>query len=225
MSLRKKSFVGCFALIAMSLVILSSGCSKEPEGDNDAKFYPTKKPSAVAGEQIYVSKCAECHGVNGVGDGPKASSLPETPKDFTNLDFMRRETPEEFYEAILEGKEGMPGYEKKLNENERWDSLFYVWSLATSPTEIEEGRKIYTEYCKACHGEKGDGKGTAKRSLAKKLNDFTDPRFMMKEDSDEFFSKVTQGEKAMPAFVKKLTADQRWDVIDYIWTFVYTPAN
>ncbi len=222
MSLRKKSFVGCFVLIAMSLMILSSGCSKEPEGDNDAKFYPTKKPSAVAGESIYVSECEKCHGASGAGDGEKAADLPEKPKAFTDLAFMRRKTPEKFYEAILEGKEGMPGYEKKLNEKQRWDVLFYVWSLGTTKTQIDEGKNTYFEYCKGCHGEKGDGEGTAKRSLAKKLQDFTDRRFMMNEDSDQFFSMVTQGKKAMPAFFKKLTADQRWDVINYIWTFAYT---
>ena len=223
MSLRKKSFVGCFVLIAMSLMILSSGCSEEPKEEKDgAKFYPTKKPSAVAGEAIYVSECEKCHGVTGAGDGPEAADLKVKPSKFTDLDFMRRETPEKFYEAILEGKEGMPGYEKKLNEKQRFDVLFYVWSFATTKTQIDEGKNTYFEYCKGCHGEKGDGKGKAKRSLAKKLQDFTDPRFMMKEDSDQFFSMVTQGKKAMPAFFKKLTADQRWDVINYIWTFVYT---
>lgn len=228
----KKGLLGMLLLmLIIFMAIAVSGCSEKQTGTEehsekheDAKFYPKTKPSAVAGQQIYKSKCATCHGETGGGDGETASKLKEKPKDFTKLSFMRREAPQEFYEAITDGKESMPKFKKSLTEAQRWDALFYVWSLATSPMQIEDGKRVYEKHCEACHGENGDGQGVASKGLKKQPKNLDDPKFMMKEDGNEFFEKVTKGDKPMPAFEKKLTVDERRNAVDYTWTFVYEPA-
>jgi mono/diheme cytochrome c family protein len=45
----------------------------------------TKKVSPADGKAMYSSYCAPCHGVNGAGNGPLASSLKRTPPDLTML--------------------------------------------------------------------------------------------------------------------------------------------
>ena len=42
-----------------------------------------------------------------------------------------------------------------------------------SAQTLNKGKQIYTEYCMACHGDKGDGKGVAHKGLATPPRDFT----------------------------------------------------
>jgi mono/diheme cytochrome c family protein len=46
---------------------------------------PVNKTSPVDGKQMYTSYCAPCHGVDGKGNGPAASSLKAQPTNLTEL--------------------------------------------------------------------------------------------------------------------------------------------
>jgi mono/diheme cytochrome c family protein len=46
---------------------------------------PVQKTTPVSGKQMYSSYCASCHGLNGRGNGPIASSLKTPPADLTVL--------------------------------------------------------------------------------------------------------------------------------------------
>jgi mono/diheme cytochrome c family protein len=52
---------------------------------NSHVIIETKKVSPADGKAMYSSYCAPCHGVNGRGNGPLASSLKRTPPDLTML--------------------------------------------------------------------------------------------------------------------------------------------
>ena len=39
-------------------------------------LFPIVPPDPLKGQAIYVEKCAPCHGVTGLGDGPRAKELP-----------------------------------------------------------------------------------------------------------------------------------------------------
>jgi cytochrome c len=65
---------------------------------------------------------------------------------------------------------------------------------------IAEGKKIYALHCIACHGEKG---------------------VKIQNQSDEaIFSKITNGNKPMPAFGDVLSIKQRWQVVNYVRTLI-----
>ncbi len=84
------------------------------------------------------------------------------------------------------------------------------------------GKKIYGEKCVACHGQKGDGGGEMGKSLAPRPPDLTD-RHMMKEMTDgELFWKITTGKSSMPSYQKKLTKNERWDLVNYIRSLAKT---
>lgn len=134
---------------------------------------------------------------------------------------MRKEDPEAFFKTITNGEKPMPAWQKKLTPRERWDSLFYVWSLATSPQRINAGKQIYDANCTPCHGEDGNGKGPRAKNLKKQPTDFTDREHMVTHSDKSMFDTITDGEKPMPSFKTKLSEDDRWNVIDYLWTFVY----
>jgi mono/diheme cytochrome c family protein len=46
---------------------------------------PVKKTEATSGKKMYTSYCAPCHGADGQGHGPVASSLKNPPLDLTML--------------------------------------------------------------------------------------------------------------------------------------------
>jgi mono/diheme cytochrome c family protein len=46
---------------------------------------PVNKTAPTDGKQMYTSYCAPCHGVDGRGRGPAASSLKTQPPDLTEL--------------------------------------------------------------------------------------------------------------------------------------------
>lgn len=222
-------------MIILSLAVLiggAAGCGKKPKPpakkpqpeEPGAKFFPTVKPSAGAGQPIYNSKCAICHGPNGAGDGPTAAKPHLKPANFTDTKFMRNELLQDLFESVTNGRKAMPKFKKKLTTEQRWDVLFFVWSRQTSPMQLAAGKNIYTKNCLPCHGRLGDGRGSRASGLRAKSPRFNDPEFMMKEKSNNFFAVLTNGEKLMPSYKKTLTDDQRWNVIDYTWTFVYTPA-
>jgi mono/diheme cytochrome c family protein len=87
---------------------------------------------------------------------------------------------------------------------------------------IIEGKKIYTQYCVTCHGNKGRGDGIAAPGLSKPPADHTSD-FVQKQTDGALFWIVTQGNNPMPTYKTTLTETQRWQVINYIRTLAKKP--
>jgi mono/diheme cytochrome c family protein len=47
----------------------------------------------------------------------------------------------------------------------RWTEPLALGGRTVSPAALEHGREVYTHYCRPCHGDHGDGKGTAAPGL------------------------------------------------------------
>jgi mono/diheme cytochrome c family protein len=172
--------------------------------------YPAQLPSATKGLEVYMALCIECHGPNGTGVVPGA-------RDFRDLDFVRGESPVEFYRAVSEGRNDMPAYSQSLSSDERWDVVFYIWRLSTPPEVIDDGSQLYATNCSPCHGADGAGEqlGSA---------DFTNIREMGELAPRDLYLTITQGRGSMPAWQSLLSQDERWAVIDYLRTFTYDPT-
>lgn len=128
----------------------------------------------------------------------------------------------------------------RLTDAERWHVIFYEWAFATTPQEVARGRDIYMNRridvdgraltCASCHGPNGDGGGPEGRVLADQLwgwargvgpGIFTDINLMAQRKPTELFQTVFDGRGAMPAYREKLSDEDIWAVVNYIWTFVY----
>lgn len=174
--------------------------------------YPAGLPSAESGRVLYEQHCAECHGVDGNGVVPNA-------RNFGDVDYMRGETPASFYVVISEGREqDMPAFGEVLSSDERWDVTYYVWNFSTTTENLIEGQGIYTANCVSCHGEDG-------RSMILGAANFSDPRFMANQSPSDLYIVVTQGKGSMPAWQARLEQEERWNSIDYIYTFSYIPKG
>ena len=67
---------------------------------------PAAKPVAIVDGhtlEVYQWYCAQCHGVNGKGDGINARFLTVPPRDHTKAEYLETRTDQQFFEAIKNG--------------------------------------------------------------------------------------------------------------------------
>jgi mono/diheme cytochrome c family protein len=84
----------------------------------------------AAGMSIYEERCVNCHGENGDGKGPKAGELSLAPTNFTDAQKLGEATDGELFWKISEGHRPMPGFKKKLSDEQRWQAVDYVRTFA-----------------------------------------------------------------------------------------------
>ncbi len=105
---------------------------------------PARPASVARGAKLYARECADCHGVAGKGDGPKAKKVKgPPPTDLTDLSIMGGLAPVDIYRKLLFGVAGtaMPGFEESLSEDERWAVTAFV---ATLPYGSQSGAAFAT---------------------------------------------------------------------------------
>jgi len=90
-------------------------------------------PGLKAAREVYADKCAHCHGDTGKGDGKDAGRYDPEPTDFTDAKRMHDVTDGELFYKISEGKKPMPVFKNKLSENQRWELVLFLRSLAKPP--------------------------------------------------------------------------------------------
>ena len=89
-----------------------------------------------AGQDVFKKvECWKCHGVEGRGNGPSASTLtddkerPIRPYDFTVGDrFKCGETDQDLYKIFMTGLDGtpMPSFADNITPDQAWDLVFYL---------------------------------------------------------------------------------------------------
>lgn len=86
--------------------------------------------------------------------------------------------------------------------------------VAADAASLARGKKLFQQHCASCHGPEGRGDGPAAAAL--------DPRpvnlaAMAGHHADgDYAWKIENGRGAMPAWKGVLTANQIWDVVNYI---------
>lgn len=113
----------------------------------------TTPEQITAGQQLYATNCAACHGEQGCGDGVFAEALaqPETadhtdmaqgamttrPTDFTEAEHMLAASPAHLQGKIIRGGmgTGMPYWGPIFTEEQTWALVAYLWKFQF---ELEE---------------------------------------------------------------------------------------
>jgi mono/diheme cytochrome c family protein len=90
---------------------------------------PSTPEALAAARLIYENRCANCHGMNGDGRGPKAEELSVAPADFRNARAMAAITDGELYWQITKGARPMPSFESLPGET-RWQLVDYIRTFA-----------------------------------------------------------------------------------------------
>ncbi|MEI6817123.1 MAG: cytochrome c [Bacteroidota bacterium] len=89
--------------------------------------------------------------------------------------------------------------------------------LTGNVPSIAEGKKLYSQYCSVCHGDKGKGDGIAAAGLTPKPANHTSAE-IQKQSDGAIFWKTTTGRPPMAGYEKTFTATQRWQLVNYIRT-------
>ena len=125
-----------------------------------AKFEQTPIPALAsdaaamkAGERLYVTYCAVCHG----SDARGATGFP----NLRDNDWLYGGSPEQIEATLLHGRNGvMPAWETSLGEEGIDQVASYVMSIAgreVDTASAEAGKAKYDMFCVGCHMPGGTG--------------------------------------------------------------------
>lgn len=135
---------------------------------------------------------------------------------------------------------GASSFGVNLTDEERWHVIFHEWTYQSTPAEIRTGRRLYETKqiavegtaltCASCHGTAGDGRGPRGAELSRELwhwargqgpGIFTDINLMAQRKPTELYQAIIDGRGRMPAYRGKLTEEELWALVNYLYTFVY----
>jgi high-affinity iron transporter len=172
---------------------------------------PPEPPSAERGGALFAENCAGCHGARGDGAGDEAKRLGLSPAAFSQPEFMRGETPRDFFNVISLGRRraGMPEWSQAFTVQQRWDLVAYVWTLAHPRAAFSQGQALYSSHCASCHGADGTGDAANTPALAR-------PGSLVDQTDAQLLAVVTAGAGSMPGFGSLLDEGQRWALVTWV---------
>lgn len=130
-------------LVFITVAALSAACSSSSSPTQDTQSSaptpeaaaaaaggagPASRPTTTDGKVLFVTYCAKCHGLTGLGDGPSVGSL--RVQAGLNLTILGSKSDEEIFTTISGGKgTEMPPWELILSEEQRQALVKYVRTL------------------------------------------------------------------------------------------------
>jgi mono/diheme cytochrome c family protein len=116
--------------------------------------------------------------------------------------------------AVLQNREWVVPEEAKKLKN----------PIASSAAAMGAARLIYPDKCAQCHGETGKGDGPEGKMYDPPPGNLTDAKHMSTRTDGELFYQISQGRRPMPAFKKRLTEEQRWQLVLLVRSFAKATA-
>lgn len=101
----------------------------DERADMAAPYPSALKGDATKGRRFYEQNCAECHGVKGDGQGPRAYFVRPVPRNFNSERSRLTLNRPAIYAAVFFGRTGteMPAWSKVMSEQEMADVSEYVF--------------------------------------------------------------------------------------------------
>ncbi len=118
-----------FALWAQKAKDASAEYKIPPEAAAKANPVKPSEESLAKGKKLYGLDCAMCHGANGDGKGDMASDIKNVT-DFTNPESLKNRKDGELFYVIRNGKGDMPPEGDRAKDDDIWNMVNYVRSLA-----------------------------------------------------------------------------------------------
>ena len=179
------------------------------DAPHESPIIPIEQPSAIRGAEI----------LERLG--------PTLPDELTQIEWRRSHSPAEAWGLLVSGG---------LTEDEAWDAVAYLWLKEVESTWLQTAVSLYAKNCAACHGETGNGQGPGATVLAAQDTGqhngmamtqtptvFTDPQVMLGGTSDIYYVKLRRGGMGtgMPSFGPVFTPEETWELVNYLWLFVF----
>jgi mono/diheme cytochrome c family protein len=87
--------------------------------------------------------------------------------------------------------------------------------LPPLPTNIDEGKKLYSVYCLVCHGPGGRGDGPVAFMLRTPPADLSSHRVIVMKDGS-IYGTIGSGTQIMPPYGDALRPDERWRIVLFV---------
>ena len=118
-----------FITIGLGVFLLSRPMPLSIERENPI---PLTSESIAAGQALFATHCASCHGQTGKGDGPVGLALNPRPANLTQHAIAGVHTDSQLFEWITNGFPGsqMPAFKSTLSDTDRWNLVNFIRSLA-----------------------------------------------------------------------------------------------
>jgi mono/diheme cytochrome c family protein len=163
-------------------------------------LYPAAAPDVQKGAAIFAEKCAPCHGIAGLGDGPQSMQLPVTVPGIGLPEVARQAAPADWFKIVTQGNldRFMPPFVGSLNDQDRWDVVAYAMTLHTTAGQLARGQSLVEADCPQCAAAFGDLKRMAALSDA------------------GLVQLLRKGEGDVPAFAAGLSDDDAFAAAAYL---------
>ena len=112
-----------------------------PEAARRKNPIPADKASIARGKKIYATNCASCHGVNGNGDGPAGKMLTPKPTDLAAM--APQHAAGDLGWKIENGRGAMPAWKSSLTQNQIWDVVNFLQTLAPPTADDKKARDAH----------------------------------------------------------------------------------
>jgi mono/diheme cytochrome c family protein len=89
--------------------------------------------------------------------------------------------------------------------------------IAADEASVTTGKAIYEKDCINCHGKKGKGDGKDAANQDVTVADLSSSKVQAQTDG-ELSWKISEGRKPMPSNKKDHSADQIWQLVNYVRT-------
>ena len=162
----------------------------------------------VIGQRLFLNNCAQCHG----SDAQGSPSFP----NLTDTAWLWGGEPEQIIQTITKGRNGiMPPHSAMMSPVEASQIAQFVRSmndLSHDQTQLVPGKKLYDQYCIACH----QADGTGNQLLG--APNLTDNTWLYGSSEDEIVHGIMYGRNnKMPAQEKVLTPEQIRVLAGWVW--------
>ncbi|HEY9090004.1 MAG TPA: cytochrome c [Anaerolineaceae bacterium] len=137
----KKIVFVVMVVLALALAACGGGAANETSAvevpaDYAGKTNPVANDAAAAtaGQEIYTTNCASCHGDTGAGDGAAGAALDPKPAALNALSAEKNDAY--LFWRISEGgmmepfNSSMPAFKGVLSEDQIWQVVTYIHTLA-----------------------------------------------------------------------------------------------
>lgn len=147
----------CRTLLFIFVVVVGTSCrglAGEPRivatlpAVTTALDYPASPPDIALGAEIYATRCVQCHGLEGSGDGTLigngANQIANAPRSFLEAVTTAEQTPLEWYQVITNGRieKLMPPWKDALSDAERWAVALYTYTLHYGEDSVVRGQTL-----------------------------------------------------------------------------------
>lgn len=205
--------------------VLNTTSAKEVQADRaaiEAKVQPvfakyadmpvekiaTDEDARVIGQRLFLNNCAQCHG----SDAQGSSSFP----NLSDSKWLWGGAPEQILHTITEGRHGiMPPHSAMMTPAEAAQIAQFVRSmnqLAHDSTQLVPGKKLYDQYCIACH----QADGTGNQLLG--APNLTDNNWLYGSSEAEIVYGIMNGRNnEMPAQKELLSPEQIRVLAGWVW--------